>query len=517
MDALLVDGRLDHVDDARRRRQRSRRDGSGSDDRRDAAGSRERNWKSFRHVRNRTFARWSPSCSQVAGRRHKTGHNRTPTPARPGRRAARRSSGEVRTSFALPGAFASRSRRGSRVSRRRRRSLRTASSSCRTWRATSSRCAPGTARCSGGGSSTRAHPARTGSRSMRHGLRQYRRARFRARHRRGRLLWSRRILRPVDSFVDVAPSSSAVSSTRRRRATAGHPAAIFALDERTGAVRWRFATIRGAWAHPEARGRRRDLADTVARRRHVYAGTANPLPWGGSPQLPNGGAFVCRAAHVRLHHRQLQHLEPDRVGLDAGLPCCGDATTARIGAHAAAGRYGHHRLARVGSRRIVGRRSDANHDLAQCGPAADGGTTAGTAPAAAPGTRAALPKLRSVSRFPIPPCPLCCSACPTKGQVEAGGAAVRISGPLPAAFDPSHRATCCLRGFVACSAGTLKENSMPPPYLPHDLRRARSGGAIQPCSRIRWLDLRHRPDAVHCRNGQRFTLSSKASKRRRIK
>ena len=115
----------------------------------------------------------------------------------------------------------------------------------------------------------------------------------------GHLLWSRRILRPVDSFVDVAPLVvGGVVYTATTGYGPGTRPAIFALDERTGAVRWRFETIRGAWAHPKLAGgggtwQTPSLVDGT-----LYAGTANPLPWGGSPQLPNGGAFAGPALYT---------------------------------------------------------------------------------------------------------------------------------------------------------------------------------------------------------------------------
>ncbi len=115
----------------------------------------------------------------------------------------------------------------------------------------------------------------------------------------GHLLWSRRILRPVDSFVDVAPLVvGGLVYTATTGYGPGTRPAIFALDERTGAVRWRFDTIRGAWAHPKLAGgggtwQTPSLVDGT-----LYAGTANPLPWGGSPQLPNGGAFAGRALYT---------------------------------------------------------------------------------------------------------------------------------------------------------------------------------------------------------------------------
>jgi alcohol dehydrogenase (cytochrome c) len=115
----------------------------------------------------------------------------------------------------------------------------------------------------------------------------------------GRLRWSRRILRPVDSFVDVAPLVvGGVVYTATTGYGPGTRPAIFALDATTGAVRWRFDTIRGQWAHPHEAGgggawQTPSLLDGT-----LYVGTANPLPWGGSPQLPNGAAFAGSALYT---------------------------------------------------------------------------------------------------------------------------------------------------------------------------------------------------------------------------
>jgi outer membrane protein assembly factor BamB len=115
----------------------------------------------------------------------------------------------------------------------------------------------------------------------------------------GHVRWSRRILRPVDSFVDVAPLVvDGVVYTATTGYGPGTRPAIFALDERTGAVRWRFSTIRGLWRHPKLAGgggawQTPSLVDGT-----LYVGTANPLPWGGSPQLPNGAAFAGPALYT---------------------------------------------------------------------------------------------------------------------------------------------------------------------------------------------------------------------------
>jgi outer membrane protein assembly factor BamB len=115
----------------------------------------------------------------------------------------------------------------------------------------------------------------------------------------GRIRWSRRILRPTDSFVDVAPLvAGGLVYTATTGYGPGTRGAVYALDEATGAVRWRFDTIRGPWPHPQQAGgggvwQTPSLADGV-----LYAGVANPLPWGGSPALPNGAAFAGPALYT---------------------------------------------------------------------------------------------------------------------------------------------------------------------------------------------------------------------------
>lgn len=107
----------------------------------------------------------------------------------------------------------------------------------------------------------------------------------------GRVRWTNRILGRRESFVDIAPLvAGGLVYTATTGYSPGSRGAVLALDARTGAVRWRFATIRrlrypqlagggGAWQTPT-------LADGV-----LYVGTANPIPWGGSPDRPNGGAY----------------------------------------------------------------------------------------------------------------------------------------------------------------------------------------------------------------------------------
>jgi alcohol dehydrogenase (cytochrome c) len=67
---------------------------------------------------------------------------------------------------------------------------------------------------------------------------------------------------------------------------------IYALDARTGAIRWRFDTIKDPWPHPLlAGGGGIWYPVSVDERGRLYAGNSNPGPWGGSRRFPNGAAF----------------------------------------------------------------------------------------------------------------------------------------------------------------------------------------------------------------------------------
>ena len=84
----------------------------------------------------------------------------------------------------------------------------------------------------------------------------------------GRQLWSRHLTSATEQFVDIAP---VVWEGLVFTSTVGFPpggrGAIYALDAATGAVRWKFDTIRDPWQLP-ARGRRRwALVPGLGRRR----------------------------------------------------------------------------------------------------------------------------------------------------------------------------------------------------------------------------------------------------------
>jgi alcohol dehydrogenase (cytochrome c) len=115
----------------------------------------------------------------------------------------------------------------------------------------------------------------------------------------GRVRWTRRVTGRSDR-IDIAPLAAGgrvyVGTTAQLPGSKG---ALLALDGATGRVLWRFSTVHGAWAHPAlASGGGIWWTPTIDRGGTLYAGTANPLPWGGTPALPNGGAYAGRALYT---------------------------------------------------------------------------------------------------------------------------------------------------------------------------------------------------------------------------
>ena len=109
----------------------------------------------------------------------------------------------------------------------------------------------------------------------------------------GRELWRRHLTNAQEQFVDVAPVpwEDFVFIGTAGYAPGGR-GKIYGLDAATGVVRWRFNTVERAWPHPEqAGGGGIWYPVSVGTDGKLYAGTANPGPWGGTPQLPNGAAF----------------------------------------------------------------------------------------------------------------------------------------------------------------------------------------------------------------------------------
>jgi outer membrane protein assembly factor BamB len=109
----------------------------------------------------------------------------------------------------------------------------------------------------------------------------------------GRVVWSRHLTSASQQFVDVAPVfwKGLVFLSTVGFAPLGR-GVIYALDARTGAVRWRFDTIERPWPHPwKAGGGGTWYPVSIDAEGRLYAGTTNPEPWGGTPRFPNGAAF----------------------------------------------------------------------------------------------------------------------------------------------------------------------------------------------------------------------------------
>lgn len=108
----------------------------------------------------------------------------------------------------------------------------------------------------------------------------------------GRVRWTHRVLLPSDSYLDVAPlAAHGIVYTGSTSYYIGTRGFIEALDERTGALKWRLDTVATDWPHPHASGGGGMWQTPTLSDGTLYAGTANPLPWGGSPAYPNGAAY----------------------------------------------------------------------------------------------------------------------------------------------------------------------------------------------------------------------------------
>jgi outer membrane protein assembly factor BamB len=108
----------------------------------------------------------------------------------------------------------------------------------------------------------------------------------------GRRVWAKRIESRYEQFVNIAPlaGDGLVFAATIGYAPGGH-GALYALDQRTGKIRWRFATVEKPWPHPSAGGGGAWYTPSLGPDGRLYVGIANPLPWGGTKKLPNGGAF----------------------------------------------------------------------------------------------------------------------------------------------------------------------------------------------------------------------------------
>jgi alcohol dehydrogenase (cytochrome c) len=109
----------------------------------------------------------------------------------------------------------------------------------------------------------------------------------------GKLLWTRRLANRFEQFVGIAPI---VDRGRVYVSTQGFPpggrGVLYALSAASGRIVWSFQTVKEPWPHPESSGGGGVWYPvSIDEHGNVYAGVANPGPWGGSKAFPNGRWF----------------------------------------------------------------------------------------------------------------------------------------------------------------------------------------------------------------------------------
>jgi alcohol dehydrogenase (cytochrome c) len=108
----------------------------------------------------------------------------------------------------------------------------------------------------------------------------------------GAFVWTRQLTTPQQPLTIAPAVKGNLVVTSITGASPGGRGEIVGLDARTGAVRWRWTTIPQPLRHPKvASGGGAWQTPTIDGDGNVWVGTANPNPWGGSPGLPNGGAY----------------------------------------------------------------------------------------------------------------------------------------------------------------------------------------------------------------------------------
>jgi outer membrane protein assembly factor BamB len=108
----------------------------------------------------------------------------------------------------------------------------------------------------------------------------------------GRRIWARFLVNRHEQFIDIAPlaADGLVFVSTIGFSPGGH-GELYALDQRTGAIRWKFDTIAEPWSDPSAGGGGAWYTPSLASDGRLYVGIANPDPWGGTKKLPNGGMY----------------------------------------------------------------------------------------------------------------------------------------------------------------------------------------------------------------------------------
>lgn len=116
----------------------------------------------------------------------------------------------------------------------------------------------------------------------------------------GKTVWRTKITATETVGVDIQPQTfgglvfaASVPVSIRGIYTPGDRGVIYALDARTGKIRWQFDTVQGnLWGHPEINSGGGawypPAIDTT--RRIAYFGIANPAPFPGTKDYPNGSS-----------------------------------------------------------------------------------------------------------------------------------------------------------------------------------------------------------------------------------
>lgn len=108
----------------------------------------------------------------------------------------------------------------------------------------------------------------------------------------GKLAWHTRLTTPKQPLTIAPVVAQDVVVTSTTGASPGGRGEVVGLDAKSGRVLWRFDTIAEPWPHPKlANGGGAWQTPTVDGSGHVWVGTANPNPWGGSKAFPNGGMY----------------------------------------------------------------------------------------------------------------------------------------------------------------------------------------------------------------------------------
>jgi len=108
----------------------------------------------------------------------------------------------------------------------------------------------------------------------------------------GRLLWQHVLVSATQRFVDLAPQAaggvvylSTIGDPPNGRGT------LYALAASDGRLLWKLDTIKGQWRVPFLAGGGGSWYAPSVAGGETYWGTANPLPWAGTKQYPNGAVF----------------------------------------------------------------------------------------------------------------------------------------------------------------------------------------------------------------------------------